>query len=70
MDIDRDPFDIQTISKGQAKITEYSDPETGDVQKVYVQNGIMGFWVNDQEIKDLYLLLSYYINIEDISNIK
>lgn len=70
MDIDRDPFDIQTISKGQVKITEYSDPETGDVQKVYVQNGIMGFWVNDQEIKDLYLLLSYYINIEDISNIK
>jgi hypothetical protein len=44
--------------------------DTGEVEKTYIQNGILGFWISDQEIKDLYLLLSYYINIEEISNIK
>jgi len=63
-------YDIESISKGNIKLTEYSNPDTGEVEKTYIQNGILGFWISDQEIKDLYLLLSYYINIEEISNIK
>lgn len=60
---------MQTISKGNIKITEYAHSDTLDVEKVYVQNGILGFFVTPKEMKDLFLLLNYYINIEDLHSI-
>jgi len=65
-----EPFSINTISKGNIKITEYSSDNTGEVLRVYIQNGMLGFWASDQEMRDLLLLLNYYINIEEINNIE
>jgi hypothetical protein len=65
-----DFFEIQTISKGNVKITEYAKAETDEVEKIFVQNGILGFFVTPQEMKDLFLLLNYYINIEDLHSIE
>lgn len=64
-----DPFNMNTISKGSIKITEYSNSETDEVLRTYVQNGILGFFATRQEMLDLSLLLDYYLNIEEISQI-
>ena len=63
-------FELQTISKGHVKITEYANPNTDEVEKVFLQNGILGFFATPQEMKDLFLLLNYYINIEDLHSIE
>lgn len=57
------------VSLGDIKITEYINIDTQDVEKIYIQNGILGFFVSDQEMKDLLILLNYYINIERIHDI-
>ena len=63
-------FSMNTISKGDIKITEYSSDETGEVLRVYIQNGMLGFWASHQEMRDLLVLLNYYVNIEEIHSIE
>jgi len=65
-----EPFNINTLSKKNIRITEYSDPDTDEVMRTYVQNGLMGFWASREEMNDLVILLSYYLNIEEISEIE
>lgn len=65
-----EPFNINTLSKGNIKITEYSSEETQEVLRVYVQNGMLGFWATAEEMHDLLLVLNYYLNIEAISEIE
>lgn len=64
------PQDINSISKNNIKIIEYYNSEIDEVEKVFVQNGILGFFATEQEMRDLSCLLNYYLNIEEISQIK
>lgn len=62
-------YELIDISLGDLKIVEYVNKNTEEVEKVYIQNGILGFFVSEQEIKDLSTLLNYYNNIERIHDI-
>lgn len=63
-------YELLDISLGDIKIVEYINKSTQEVEKVYVQNGILGFFVSEDEMKDLFTLLNYYMNIERINDIR
>jgi len=64
-----DRFDINKISKGNISIVEYCKEGSEEVEKVFVSCGIMGFYADSNEMRDLRLLLDYYLNIESIESI-
>jgi hypothetical protein len=63
-------YELLDISLGNFKITEYINKSTQEVEKIYIQNGIVGFYASEEEIKDLCTLLNYYIDIEKINDIR
>ena len=63
-------FDINKIKKNNITLTEYSNPENGKVEKIYLQNGVVGFFASELELSDLMQILYYYLNIEDIVQIE
>jgi len=62
-------YDLIDVSLGNIKIIEYVNKSNDDVEKVYLQNGMLGFFMSKQEMHDLSVLLNYYINIEKIHDI-
>jgi hypothetical protein len=52
---------IGSISKNNVQITEYED------SRIFIQCGVMGFFLNGQEAKDVYDLLNYYHNLDNFS---
>ena len=63
------PYELLDISLGNIKIIEHVNSTTQEVDKVYIQNGLLGFYVSEDEMKDLLTILNYYINIEAINKI-
>jgi hypothetical protein len=63
-------FDVNKIKKNNITLTEYSNPENSQVEKVYLQSGVVGFFANRSELADLMHILYYYLNIEDIFEIE
>lgn len=63
-------YEVNKIAKNNITLTEFSNPNDGEVEKIYIQNGIVGFFVSSSEVSDLMHILYYYLNIEDISNIE
>jgi len=62
-------YELLDISLGNLKIVEYVNRATEEVEKVYIQNGILGFFVSEDEMQDLLTLLNYYTNIERMHSI-
>lgn len=58
--------EIVNITLGDIRLSEYINKNTQEVDKIYIQNGILGFFLSEQEMKDLSTILNYYINIERI----
>lgn len=63
-------YEINKIAKNNITLTEFSDIENGEVEKIYIQNGIVGFFVSYSEVSDLMQILYYYLNIEGMSQIE
>lgn len=55
---------IGQISKNSIKIMEYED--NGYADKYFVQSGPVGFWATQKELEDLYSVLNYYLNINNL----
>lgn len=58
------------VIKGSATLIEYADNENGVPDKFFLQSGVVGLYASMQELKDIYTLLNYYLNIEEISKCK
>jgi hypothetical protein len=61
---------IGTIKKNDIKITEYGSGTHSYSDKFFVQSGPIGFWATEKELKDLYIVLNYYLNIETFSEVE
>jgi hypothetical protein len=61
---------IGTIKKNDIKITEYDSGTHSYSDKFFIQSGPIGFWATEKELKDLYVVLNYYLNIETFSEVE
>lgn len=62
--------ELGRVKKENITLIEYH-PNEGTINGNYfIQCGVVGFYLNDRELKDLSCLLSYYLNIEDFAKCK
>ena len=48
-------------------LIEYEEPE--EKSSFFIQSGVVGFYATEDELYDLYSLLSYYYNMDTANNI-
>lgn len=53
-----------SIELGEVKLIEYSDAASLYDDKIFLQNGISGFYVNKKELEQIAAVISYYLNID------
>ena len=61
---------LASVEKGSVKLTEYSDSTFNYEDKLFLQHGCVGFYLTRQELKDLHTIVDYYLNIDEISQVK
>lgn len=61
---------IGRIVKNNITLIEYTDSEASLGGRFFIQNGAMGIYASEKELKDLYAVLNYYTNIEEIHDCK
>ena len=59
-----------SITKGSATLIEYAETENAIPDKFFLQSGVVGLYASAKELKDIYTILHYYLNIEDLSKCK
>ncbi len=59
-----------TVEKGNIKLTEYSDSTYGYEDKLFLQCTCVGFYLTPKDLKDLYTVVSYYLNADEYTDIK
>ena len=58
------------VEKGHIKLTEYHDSTYNYEDKLFLQCTCVGFYLTPQELKDLYTVVGYYLNADDITEVK
>ena len=58
------------VQKGNIKLTEYSDSTYNYDDKLFIQCTCVGFYLTQKDLKDLYTVVSYYLNAEEYSDIE
>jgi hypothetical protein len=48
-------------------LIEYEEPE--EKSSFFIQSGVVGFYATDEELYDLYSLLSYYYNMDTANEV-
>lgn len=61
---------IGRIVKNNITLIEYTDSEASLGGRFFIQNGVMGIYANEKELKDLFTVLNYYLNIEELHDCK
>ena len=59
-----------TVEKGNIKLTEYTDSTYNYEDKLFLQCTCVGFYLTQKQLKDLYTVVGYYLNAEDITEVK
>lgn len=62
--------EVATVEKGSIKLTEYIDSTYNYEDKFFIQNGCVGFYITLKELKDLGTVVNYYLNADDITDVK
>ena len=58
------------VQKGNIKLTEYSDSTYNYEDKLFIQCTCVGFYVTQKDLKDLYTVISYYLNADEYSDVQ
>lgn len=58
------------VQKGNIKLTEYSDSTYNYEDKIFIQCTCVGFYVTQKDLKDLYTVISYYLNADEYSDVE
>jgi len=53
-----------TIKKNEITLIEYADGTYNHYDKIFIQCGIVGLFLNKKDLEDLFTVLNYYINME------
>jgi hypothetical protein len=60
--------ELAKLSKNNISLVEYSEATHGYDDRMFIQCGVVGFFVNRSEVKDLFDVLNYYLNIENFKD--
>ena len=58
------------VEKGHIKLIEYHDSTYNYEDKLFLQCTCVGFYLTPQELKDIYTVVGYYLNADDITEVK
>lgn len=58
------------VQKGDIKLTEYKNSEYNYEDKLFLQCTCVGFYLTQKQLKDLYTVVSYYLNADDITEVR
>lgn len=61
---------IGKITKKNVTLTEFEKSQAKNDPCIYIQMGIFGFFCTEEEFDDLYSIMNYYKNMEDILECK
>jgi hypothetical protein len=56
-----------SITKGSISIYEYAEGTHQKEDKFFIKCGVAGIFASRKELEDLYLILNYYLNIENFT---
>lgn len=59
-----------TVEKGNIKLTEYTDSTFNYEDKLFIQCTCVGFYLTQKDLKDLFTVVNYYLNADDITDVK
>lgn len=62
--------EVASVEKGNIKLTEYIDSTFNYEDKLFIQNGCVGFYLTPNELKDLLTVVNYYLHVDDITDVK
>jgi hypothetical protein len=55
------------ITRNNVSILEYAEGAHQYEDKFFIRCGVAGIFANKKELEDLYLVLNYYLNIENFA---
>ncbi len=58
------------VQKGNIKLTEYTDSTYNYEDKLFLQCTCVGFYLTQKDLKDLYTVIHYYMNADDITDVE
>jgi len=58
------------LVKNSITLVEYQDPLHSNSDKFFIQSGVVGFFASKDQLRDLYDVLNYYLNIENFDKCK
>lgn len=58
------------VIKGDIRLTEYKDSTYNYEDRFFLQSGCVGFYLTPKQLKDIATVVNYYLNAEDISDVK
>lgn len=62
--------EIGRISKDNITLIEYGSLDGSVVDNYFIQCGVMGFFASKEELANLFLVLNYYLHIDDFAECK
>ena len=62
--------ELGRVEKNNVTLIEYDESDGGISGAHFIQCGVVGLFATKKELKDLYDVLNYYINIESFSQCK
>lgn len=62
--------ELGRIEKSNITLIEYAEPDGTTSGAHFLQCGVVGLFATKKELKDLYDVLNYYVNIESFSQCK
>lgn len=61
---------IAVVQKDNIKLTEYTESTYNYEDRFFIQSGCVGFYVTKKELKDLRTVIDYYLNADEITEVK
>jgi hypothetical protein len=58
------------VQKGNIKLTEYTDSTYNYEDKLFLQCTCVGFYLTPKDLKDLYTVIHYYLNADEITDVE
>lgn len=59
--------EVGRLAYNNLTLIEYEEPN--DRSSFFIQSGVVGFYASEEELYDLYSLLSYYYNMDTANDV-
>lgn len=60
---------LAIVQKNNIKLTEFNEPTFTHFDKVFIQIGCCGLYANHNELRDLFTVINYYLNADELTEV-